>query len=544
MNDIKANLPRVNAVVICAGLTLSLLLATLTLWGGLPIHELTGLDIAQIVEYWTLALMISLSLTLVASLIVRHSLASRLFLLGSIFCSVLLACGCGLLFAANNSTAIIFSGICIGVGLGLTWLLWQESLNTLDSVMFSRIPFIALALSSALYLLIATAGSITAQLAVTVICIFATFILLITTYVIHQKSLPSTTPSSALTNIPVSIPISAPTSDFASASAATVAPFPFASAAGTRTSHSSPGHPYKTITEDAFFVKLWKPIVCAAAMSAMVLLTRFPALSFVDDPNLVNISAHVGILVTAVIIIIGQFGLNKGLSLHNGKAIETIYYAAFPIIATALLALLLGGASMAIPVAALTYAGFTILVVTLMPTSIVLARESDVSAVHVYGILLGSVYIAGSIVTILGNSWIFVAESEPAGIIALVSVLTLYVLAISVFLLRGPFEKWINRRNNTAKTANAEVPETQINAQQDNSFATKPTAIQSLATSHGLTDREGDILELILRGRDAQNIASSLFISVNTVRSHSKSIYRKLGIHSKQELLDLVEKGE
>ena len=43
------------------------------------------------------------------------------------------------------------------------------------------------------------------------------------------------------------------------------------------------------------------------------------------------------------------------------------------------------------------------------------------------------------------------------------------------------------------------------------------------------------------KGRDVPSIAKQLFISENTVRSHSKSIYKKLDIHSKQELLDLLE---
>lgn len=489
MKDFGANTPRVHAAIVCAGLTLNLLFATLTLWGGLPIHELTGLGIAQIVEYWTIALMISLSLTLVASLMIRSSTASKSFLGGAFICCGLLTCGCVLLFSGQNSVPIIFSGICLGAGLGLSCILWQEQLSLLDEVMFTRIPFIALALSSALYLIIATVCSGVAQLIVTGLDIALTLVLLLGAYNIGQQHI--------------------------SLHGSTMKP--------------STAQEQKTITEDAFLMKLWKPIVCAAAMSALVLLTRFPALSFVDDPNLVNISAHVVILVVATIIIIGQYGLNKGLSFKQGQSIVTIYYATFPIIATALLALLLGGASMAMPVAALTYAGFAILVVTLMPTSIVLSRESDVSAVHVYGVLLGSVYIAGSVVTLLGNSWIFVAESEPQGIIALVSVLTMYVLAISVFLLHGPFEKWLGKSSKQSTATER---------------TTDPTsALHALATSHGLTDREEDILALIVHGRDAQAIASQLYISVNTVRSHSKSIYRKLDIHSKQELLDLIDEA-
>lgn len=490
MKDFGTNTPRVHAAIVCAGLTLNLLLATLTLWGGLPIHELTGLGIAQIVEYWTIALMISLSLTLVASLMIRSSATSKSFLGGSFVCCGLLACGCVLLFTGQNSVSIIFSGICLGAGLGLSCILWQEQLSLLDETMFTRVPFIALALSSALYLIIATVCSGVAQLIITGLDIAFTLILFLGAYNIGQQhiSLHSGTMKSSVAQEP------------------------------------------KTITEDAFLMKLWKPIVCAAAMSALVLLTRFPALSFVDDPNLVNISAHVVILVVATIIIIGEYGLNKGLSFKQGQSIVTIYYATFPIIATALLALLLGGASMAMPVAALTYAGFAILVVTLMPTSIVLSRESGVSAVHVYGVLLGSVYIAGSVVTLLGNSWIFVAESEPQGIIALVSVLTMYVLAISVFLLHGPFERLIAKQSEQSPTTERST--------------NSASALHALAISHGLTDREEDILALIVHGRDAQAIASQLYISVNTVRSHSKSIYRKLNIHSKQELLDLIDEAQ
>ena len=48
-------------------------------------------------------------------------------------------------------------------------------------------------------------------------------------------------------------------------------------------------------------------------------------------------------------------------------------------------------------------------------------------------------------------------------------------------------------------------------------------------------------LLLLAKGRDVPSIAKQLFISENTVRSHSKSIYKKLDIHSKQELLDLLE---
>lgn len=45
---------------------------------------------------------------------------------------------------------------------------------------------------------------------------------------------------------------------------------------------------------------------------------------------------------------------------------------------------------------------------------------------------------------------------------------------------------------------------------------------------------------MLVKGRSKSYIAETLFISENTVRSHSKHIYQKLGVHSKQEVLDLL----
>ncbi len=50
-----------------------------------------------------------------------------------------------------------------------------------------------------------------------------------------------------------------------------------------------------------------------------------------------------------------------------------------------------------------------------------------------------------------------------------------------------------------------------------------------------LTERESEVLEIIARGASKQDVANSLRISPNTVASHIKSIYRKLGISSRAE---------
>lgn len=57
-----------------------------------------------------------------------------------------------------------------------------------------------------------------------------------------------------------------------------------------------------------------------------------------------------------------------------------------------------------------------------------------------------------------------------------------------------------------------------------------------------LTARETDVISELASGRTAGKIAERLSVSINTVRSHIKSIYAKMGIHSQQELIDIIDK--
>jgi DNA-binding NarL/FixJ family response regulator len=50
-----------------------------------------------------------------------------------------------------------------------------------------------------------------------------------------------------------------------------------------------------------------------------------------------------------------------------------------------------------------------------------------------------------------------------------------------------------------------------------------------------LTEREKDVLDKLCQGNSYKEIASSLFITIGTVRHHIKNIYYKLQVHSKSE---------
>jgi DNA-binding NarL/FixJ family response regulator len=51
-----------------------------------------------------------------------------------------------------------------------------------------------------------------------------------------------------------------------------------------------------------------------------------------------------------------------------------------------------------------------------------------------------------------------------------------------------------------------------------------------------LTTREKQILQFLVKGMSYKEIAATLFISVETLNSHIKNIYRKLNVHSRSEL--------
>jgi len=55
-----------------------------------------------------------------------------------------------------------------------------------------------------------------------------------------------------------------------------------------------------------------------------------------------------------------------------------------------------------------------------------------------------------------------------------------------------------------------------------------------------LSRRELEVLALLREAHSAPEIARQLRVSVHTVRNHVRSIYRKLGVHSRAALLRLL----
>jgi DNA-binding CsgD family transcriptional regulator len=54
---------------------------------------------------------------------------------------------------------------------------------------------------------------------------------------------------------------------------------------------------------------------------------------------------------------------------------------------------------------------------------------------------------------------------------------------------------------------------------------------------YALSGRERELVALVVAGLETSAIAKRLFISSHTVQDHLKSVFDKVGIHSRRELL-------
>ncbi|WP_162610832.1 response regulator transcription factor [Gordonibacter sp. An230] len=66
-------------------------------------------------------------------------------------------------------------------------------------------------------------------------------------------------------------------------------------------------------------------------------------------------------------------------------------------------------------------------------------------------------------------------------------------------------------------------------------------ACELVAVEEFFTPREKDVFLLLAQGHNRLAVSQRLVVSENTVKTHMSNIYQKLGVHTQQELIDVVE---
>ena len=169
-----------------------------------------------------------------------------------------------------------------------------------------------------------------------------------------------------------------------------------------------------------------------------------------------------------------------------------------------------------------------------------LAHAGRMNAVMAAGLCYGSCQLGVLLGNLLGMGAAGMADGTllaTVGCICLVS-------------LTGALLPWVASRTGAGRHAGAQASLTAEGGTLDPQAtdAEKPDepnaldlACDAVAGEFGLSAREREVLALLARGRTQPYIREALLLSKNTVSSHVQHIYAKLGVHSKQELIDLVE---
>lgn len=115
------------------------------------------------------------------------------------------------------------------------------------------------------------------------------------------------------------------------------------------------------------------------------------------------------------------------------------------------------------------------------------------------------------------------------------ALLTTYLVFLAGFLfVRLP------RRNPSGQVGQGGHDQERSSREGQDAPRLMATGLERLAQEHDLTQREADILQLILQGKKTPNIADTLGLSVNTVKTHRRHLYQKLGCSSSEELFSLA----
>ena len=67
---------------------------------------------------------------------------------------------------------------------------------------------------------------------------------------------------------------------------------------------------------------------------------------------------------------------------------------------------------------------------------------------------------------------------------------------------------------------------------------------ETVANTYLLSARETEVMFFLAKGHNAAYIQEKLYISEGTAKTHIRHIYRKLDIHTQQELMRMVESAE
>ncbi len=501
--------------VVTLGFTLFVFETNMTLWGGLPLSTATGLEFLPLLVYWSVPFCAAMALSLLAAGFLALKMpkaltTSRFIFLGCVAHVAVLFGYIFILFTPEASVVTICIGAFIGgLGLGLSSAAWFNVLAHFESKRVLHLALNSLLLGAFLCLVVSYFFSDSIEAAFFCVIPFAAICLFVSWRFLDKSC----------------------TRQFAEI-------------------HNA------SLKQMVGFVS--DPLYCCLSIVFAVAIIRMLTIIVFGIPT--DVVQHLGL----IFIVLGALFFRlinfcfKSVSRYKSLDVPFLFRVLFPMVATLLLFLSVGGASFALPVGSVVFAIFSVILTLMLSFCAEVAEVKSVSPLSVYGLFAGVLYLVFAFATLLGA--VFLGDVEHDSSIFLVClIIAFYVLAIMFFLMerrsRGKenIEVETNSLNHfLQEDRNNQVPSQRLGFADSDMFIEQPYSgddligrrCTALADSYGLTSREFEILVAFAHGRNVAFLAKQLFLSENTVRSHCKTLYAKLGIHDKQTLIDMVESVE
>lgn len=278
---------------------------------------------------------------------------------------------------------------------------------------------------------------------------------------------------------------------------------------------------YKIFTKNKLFIlnnqKLVKPkkLLLTSALHGLpfgLILTLLDA-SRADTTTLAFNATCFGIGAVSLLVVMAYFRLDFN---------QLIYLFGFPLMAFGLLLVVLLPDALVVGCAVLTV-GYTCVHLIMCGVNSYLVKQFGLPMPWILS-WTTCFFMLGQVTGVLIG---FVVRADGLSV-ELVGVVVLFVFLIATLFL-------VDNRNmqygwGVARPSGS-IP-------SENVFA---LGCQYISADYRLTEREAEVLAFLAIGRSRKYISGELSVGEETVKTHVRSIYAKLGVHTKEELIALVE---
>lgn len=551
--------------IACVGYALLLHVCQLTLWGGLLLSSRVAFGVLDLIRLWSVPLCAAIALACVGVSLASHRLPSR-FSASALAGTAVVSCAAmvsGYLVAVwtGGVVALVCVGAALlGVGLALAFSAWCSSFSRMGLEGATETALLSVVLGSALSLASSFLSMEALEASFFVAAVLSSVLL-----IICCKRGPAVAPDCE----------------------------------GVSEGRAGVGR----ASLKGALESVRKPLPCACAIAFAVAITRM--MSLTAAPGMSVSIGMLGVLLAGLAAVVLLAMRKKG---ETRIGIPSLFQVLFPVVATLLLVMSAAGPLVAVLVGSAVFAIHSTMFALVMPACIEGASKSCARPLTVYGLFAGMVYALFALATWLGVSLfaggdagasvslvavllvfyvlamanammqrrsgrdgaarfdgrdgVDVAVADAGGVVAVGAAADASGAAAGGISANGVSATGVAAGGGAeaaaaggvgvAPVAGGANPAGPVDATPGVRTEDAGTAGEdpierrclAVARAYGLSPRETDVLVAFAHGRNVAYLAEHLVLSANTIRSHSKTLYAKLGVHSKQELIDLVERQE